>query len=61
MRTINDECGERMELRVLIVEDDEIIREGLALALRQEGCQVYTAGTVNDAVEIIRRETPVDF
>ena len=37
MRTINDECGERMELRVLIVEDDEIIREGLALALRQEG------------------------
>lgn len=61
MRTIKDECGERMELRVLIVEDDEIIREGLALALRQEGCQVYTAGTVNEAVEIIRRETPVDF
>ena len=28
----------------MIVEDDEIIREGLELALRQEGCRVYTAG-----------------
>lgn len=50
-----------MELRVLIVEDDEIIREGLELALRQEGCEVYAAGGVKEAVEIIGRETPVDF
>lgn len=50
-----------MDLRVMIVEDDEIIREGLELALRQEGCQVYPAGTVYEAVEIIRRERPVDF
>lgn len=50
-----------MELRVLIVEDDENIREGLELALKQEGCQVYTAGTAGEAAEIIRRKTPVDF
>jgi DNA-binding response OmpR family regulator len=50
-----------MELRVLIVEDDEIIREGLELALRQEGCRVYTAGAAGEAAEIIRKETPIDF
>lgn len=45
----------------MIVEDDEIIREGLELALRQEGCRVYTAGAAGEAVEIIRKETPIDF
>ncbi len=45
----------------MIVEDDEIIREGLELALRQEGCRVYPAGTVYEAVEIIRQEKAVDF
>lgn len=50
-----------MELSVLIVEDDEIIREGLELALQQEGCRVYAAGTSGEALEIVRRKTPVDF
>lgn len=50
-----------MELSVLIVEDDEIIREGLELALKQEGCRVYAAGTAGEALEIVRRKTPVDF
>lgn len=50
-----------MELSVLIVEDDEIIREGLELALKQEGCRVYAAGTSGEALEIVRRKTPVDF
>ena len=50
-----------MELSVLIVEDDEIIREGLELALQQEGCRVYAAGTAGEALEIVRRKTPVDF
>ncbi len=45
----------------MIVEDDEIIREGLELALRQEGCRVYTAGAAGEAAEIIRKETPIDF
>ena len=50
-----------MELSVLIVEDDEIIREGLELAIKQEGCRVYAAGTAGEALEIVRRKTPVDF
>ncbi len=45
----------------MIVEDDEIIREGLELALRQEGCRVYTAGAAGEAAEVIRKETPIDF
>ena len=38
-----------MELSVLIVEDDENIREGLHFALQQEGYRVLLAGTVLEA------------
>lgn len=35
--------------RIIIVEDDSLIREGVQYALRQEGFLVYGAGTVKEA------------
>ena len=50
-----------MELSVLIIEDDENIREGLHFALQQEGYRVLLAGTVLEAVEIIGQNHRIDL
>lgn len=39
-------------MTVLIVEDDDIIAEGLTIALQQEGYQVFRAGTQKEAMDI---------
>ena len=41
-------------MKVLLVEDDAIISEGLQYSLRQEGYEVVTAATVAAALELIR-------
>lgn len=50
---------EAADTRVLIVEDDPIVRRLLTAVLRQRGCQVVQAA---DGAEALRRleETPVD-
>lgn len=48
-------------MTVLIVEDDEMILEGLKYSLLQEGYRVITAGTVEAAMEMVRGRAEFDF
>ena len=43
-------------MTVFVVEDDEIISEGLKISLEQEGYRVLTASTQADAMELLRRK-----
>lgn len=43
---------------LLLVDDDEVLRERLARALGQRGYEVTTASNGADALELARRETP---
>ena len=47
-------------VRVLVVDDDEAVRETLAQGLAREGYTVHAAGSVGDAVALLGRE-PVDL
>lgn len=49
---------DRDGLRVLLCEDDAIIRMDLAEALREAGHEVYEAGTVASALDLLRSENP---
>jgi DNA-binding response OmpR family regulator len=40
--------------RVLLVEDDRAVREGIGLALRRQGHQVAVAGTGEEGLERLR-------
>ncbi|MDO4307091.1 MAG: response regulator transcription factor [Eubacteriales bacterium] len=48
-------------MNVLIVEDDEMILEGLSIALGQEGYRVMTAKTCAQALEILAQEALPDI
>ena len=48
-------------MKVLIVEDDEIIREGLKFALLQENYEVLCAPNVSEAMEQIRNCRDIGF
>lgn len=48
-------------MKVLIVEDDEIIREGLKFALLQENYEVLSAAGVSEALEQIQNCRDVGF
>lgn len=48
-------------MTVLIVEDDEMISEGLKYSLLQEGYRVITAGTVEAAMELVQGRVEFDF
>lgn len=48
-------------MTVLVVEDDEMILEGLQYSLKQEGYEVVSAMDVAGALEILRTGTPLDF
>ncbi len=48
-------------MTVLIIEDDEIIADGLSYALQQEGCSILTARDMSEAFGILKSETPFDF
>jgi len=48
-------------MTVLVVEDDEIILEGLRYSLMQEGYEVVAAGNAAEANTFLRRGTPLDL
>ena len=48
-------------MNVLVVEDDEIILEGLIVSLRQEGYDVVSATTQEQAFSIIHSGTMIDI
>lgn len=48
-------------MTVLVVEDDEIILEGLKIALQQEGYEVKSATTQSDAMALVANGVPFDF
>jgi two-component system, response regulator RegA len=48
--------GERPSL--LLVDDDELLRERLARALRERGYEVMTAGSTEQALELARQDSP---
>ena len=43
-------------MTVFVVEDDEIISEGLKISLEQEGYRVLTASTQADAMKLLRKK-----
>lgn len=54
--------GKRIEfMKVLLVEDDAIISEGLQYSLRQEGYEVAAAATQKEALALIQSERVWDF
>jgi DNA-binding response OmpR family regulator len=48
-------------MTVLIVEDDNVIREGLQISLRQDGYDVLTAATQNEALDMISGQESIDI
>ena len=44
-----------MSERLLIVEDDETLRQNLARLLAQEGLEIHAAGTAEEAIEATER------
>lgn len=48
-------------MTVLVVEDDEIIAEGLAISLEQEGYQVLKAETQAKALELLESDAEIDI
>ncbi len=48
-------------MKVLLVEDDAIISEGLQYSLRQEGYEVVTAASQKEALSLIRSGNMWDF
>src|SRR5919206_4755490 len=46
-----------MEPQILLVEDDERIRQALGLALADEGCQVVEAQSGEEALELLASAT----
>ncbi|MBK4718972.1 response regulator [Azospirillum sp. YIM DDC1] len=50
----------RAGARVLVVEDDPIVREGLCAMIQQWGHEVHPAGSFGEAVEVLRRHPDPD-
>jgi two-component system response regulator MprA len=48
-------------LTLLVVEDNEILREGLAAVLRREGCAVALAADGEEALAYLRAKPPPDL
>jgi DNA-binding response OmpR family regulator len=49
------------KMTVLIVEDDNIIREGLQISLQQDGYDVLAAASRKEALEIISKHPVIDI
>ena len=46
---------------VLLVDDDPAVRNATAMLLQVEGCQVLSAGGLDEAVEVARRNPDIDL
>lgn len=47
-----------MSKHILLVDDDALLRRGLAYNLEESGYEVFTAASAEDALASIRRQTP---
>ena len=47
-----------LDLRVLVIDDDEAVRAGMAHLLRDWGAQCETAGSIDDALALARASAP---
>jgi two-component system C4-dicarboxylate transport response regulator DctD len=43
------------QLKILLIDDDEIIRNSMQLAFQQKGFQLQTAGTAEDGLRLLAR------
>jgi two-component system response regulator RegA len=55
--TVN-EIGHDALPNILLVDDDEILRERLAQAIRARGYEVKTAGSAEEALREVAKESP---
>jgi len=44
------------EMKIVLVDDDELIRDSLSLFLESEGCQLQAFATAEEGVEAMKRE-----
>ena len=47
-----------MSTQILLVDDDDLIRRSLAFTLEQSGYQTTTAATAEDALSLVKRDSP---
>ncbi len=45
------------EIRILLVDDDEFIRDSLSLAFRNKGCCIQAAETAEEGLEALKTES----
>jgi two-component system response regulator RegA len=55
---MSQEAGKDAALTLLLVDDDEVLRERLGRALRERGFEVTTAESGEAAIALARRDTP---
>ena len=55
---MNEEAGRDAALTLLLVDDDEVLRERLGRALRERGFEVTTAENGEAAIAVARRDAP---
>ena len=55
---MNQEAGRDAALTLLLVDDDEVLRERLGRALRERGFEVTTAENGEAAIAVARRDAP---
>ena len=48
-------------MKILVVEDDPIIQEGLRVALTQEGCDILAAESVSRAKQFLNENRDIDL
>src|SRR5262249_26275256 len=60
MTTANVPAAERSSPRILVVDDEQSMRELLAIVLRREGYEVLLADSGRAGVEMLERE-PIDL
>jgi signal transduction histidine kinase len=47
-----------INLRVLVIDDDEIVQKGMQTLLRDWGCECHVAGSIEEAIERAQLQTP---
>jgi DNA-binding NtrC family response regulator len=48
--------GELEDMKMLLVDDNEWVRDSLSLLFEAEGCHLLTAQTAEQAIQVLRRE-----
>jgi len=58
LKEIAKGTSEKGRIRVLVVDDEEIFRETFAEILIEEGYEVFTAGSGEEAIELAKEKKP---